>query len=102
MVDGNNFHFYSKFLVNIMYSKSTNPEQTPRSALFEMSHKKDSMLIWVIDGVAVVVVYFVSAFAAAFYNHIHSHIRKPRILTPLRSLRVRKERSGISTLGLRR
>ena len=30
------------------------------------------------------------------------HLRKPRVLTPLRSLRVRKERSGVSTLGLRR
>ena len=28
------------------------------------------------------------------------HLRKPRVLTPLRSLR--KERSGVSTLGLRR
>ena len=29
-----------------------------------------------------------------------THLRKPRVLTPLRSLR--KERSGVSTLGLRR
>ena len=28
------------------------------------------------------------------------HLRKPRVLTPLRSLR--KEQSGVSTLGLRR
>ena len=29
------------------------------------------------------------------------HLRKPRVLIPLRPLRVRKERSGLSNLGLR-
>ena len=33
-------------------------------------------------------------------EHGALHLRKPRVLTPLRSLR--KERSGVSTLGLRR
>ena len=36
------------------------------------------------------------------YCQLMPHLRKPRVLTPLRSLRVRKERSGVSTLGLRR
>ena len=37
-------------------------------------------------------------------DHDLHHLRKPRLLSPLRSLRVRKERSGLtcSTLGLRR
>ena len=35
------------------------------------------------------------------YNELHwFHLRKPRVLTPLHSLR--KERSGVSTIGLRR
>ena len=47
------------------------------------------------------------------YQFVPGHLRKPRVLSPLRSLRVRnevglvplatrKERSGLSTLGLRR
>ena len=35
-------------------------------------------------------------------SHAQGHLRKPRVLAPLRSLRTRKEQSGVSTLGLRR
>ena len=39
-------------------------------------------------------------FAFNLPQHCGGHLRKPRVLSPLRSLR--KERSGLSTLGLRR
>ena len=49
-----------------MYPNSANPEQTPSSALFENVTQKGRYSLNGLSRVAVVVVYFVFAFVAAF------------------------------------